>query len=197
MVYELAHFIKEKFRFLWDTLEWCNATLFALTHGKQISKLDDVLRLVSTEYIFRTARVSDVGRLVEFYSEQPSESFKFFNPYKFDEKSIGKIIKNKSFISFVVFKDDILVGCFFLRCFINGKCFRGKIVHKDWQGRGIAKLMGIAMTKVSQELGLRMFGSISPNNFASMESAKASNTIKVHKILDNGYYYIEFLPKEE
>ena len=80
---------------------------------------------------------------------------------------------------------------------ISGKCFRGKIVHKDWQGRGIAKLMGVAMTKVSQHLNLRMFGSISPGNYASMASAKASNDIKIHKTLENGYYYIEFLPKKE
>ena len=29
-----------------------------------------------------------------------------------------------------------------------------------------------------------------------MASAKASNDIKVHKILENGYYYIEFSPKK-
>ena len=106
------------------------------------------------------------------------------------------MVKNKSFLTFVVLKDDVTVGYFFLRCFVNGKCFRGKIVHKDWQGRGIAKLMGMAMTKVSQHLDLCMFGSISPENYASMASAKASNDIKVHKILENGYYYIEFSPKK-
>ena len=194
MVYEIAHFIKERFSFLWDFLEWFNYTIFGWIHGKQIEGLDDVLRSVSTDYSFRVARESDVERLVCFYSEQPSESYIYYNPHKFDEKSIRKIIRNKAFLNFVVLKDDIIVGCFFLRCFINGKCFRGKIVHKDWQGKGIAKLMGIAMTKVSQFLGLRMFGSISPDNYASMASAKASNIIKVHKKLKNGYYYIEFLP---
>ena len=56
--------------------------------------------------------------------------------------------------------------------------------------------MGVAMTKVAQHLNLRMFGSISPENYASMASAKASNDIKIHKTLENGYYYIEFLPKK-
>ena len=93
--------------------------------------------------------------------------------------------------------DQTIVGYFFLRCFINGKCFRGKIVDKNWQGRGIAKQMGIVMTKVSQALGMRMFGSISPENYASLASAKASNEIKIHQTLDNGYYYIEVLPKQD
>jgi hypothetical protein len=57
--------------------------------------------------------------------------------------------------------------------------------------------MGIVMTKVSQALGMRMFGSISPENYASLASAKASNEIKIHQTLDNGYYYIEFLPKQD
>lgn len=196
MLYEFAHFLKERFSFLWDILERCNASAFGWIHSKQIAQLDEVLKEVSSEYTFRVAQESDVTNLVKFYIEQPSESYEFFNPHKFDEKSIKKIIKNKAFLSFLVLKNEMIVGYFFLRCFVNGKCFRGEIVHKDWQGRGIAKLMGLAMTEVSQLLGLRMFGSISPNNYASMASAKASNTIKVHKILNNGYYYIEFLPKE-
>ena len=109
---------------------------------------------------------------------------------------IQKILKNKAFQTFVVTEHDMIVGYFFLRSFINGKCFRGKIVDKDCQRRGIAKLMGVAMTKVAQHLDLRMFGSISPENYASMASAKASNDIKIHKTLENGYYYIEFLPKK-
>lgn len=97
-------------------------------------------------------------------------------------------------MTFVVTEGKNIVGYFFLRCFVNGKCFRGKIVHKDRQGRGIAKLMGIAMTKVAECLDIRMFGSISPDNYASMASAKASNDIKIHKTLENGYYYRKINP---
>ena len=89
-----------------------------------------------------------------------------------------------------------IVGYFFLRCFANGKAFRGKMVDKDHQRRGIAKLMGVAITKVATTLGVRMFGSISPENYASLASAKASNEVKIHKTLENGYYYIEFMEKK-
>ena len=89
-----------------------------------------------------------------------------------------------------------IVGYFFLRCFVNGKAFRGKMVDKDYQGRAIAKLIGLAMTKVATTLGVRMFGSISTENYASLSSSKASNEVKIHKTLENGYYYIEFLEKK-
>lgn len=197
MLYEITHIIKNKFSFLWKTIEKINASLFYMMHKEQLSKVDKILKEVNDEYLFRSATVKDVDALVFFFNEQPESAFKFFKPHQFDAKSIKKIIKNKAFLTFVVLKNDDIIGYFFLRCFINGKCFRGKIVHKDWQGKGIAKLMGIAMTKVAQHLNMRMFGSISPENYASMASAKASNEIKIHKTLENGYYYIEFLPKSK
>lgn len=196
MIYEIAHIIKSKFTFLWNIAEQTNSLMFGALHRNQLYRLNDILLNISSEYIFRIANERDINKLINFFQEQPEDAFTFFKPHNFDYKSIKKIIKNKAFLTFIVTKDDKIVGYFFLRCFINGKCFRGKIVHKNWQGKGIAKLMGVAMTKVAEYLDLRMFGSISPENYASMASAKASNEIKVHKTLDNGYYYIEFLPKK-
>lgn len=196
MIYEIAHIIKSKFTFLWNIAEQTNSLMFGVLHRNQLYRLNDILLNISSEYIFRIANERDINKLINFFQEQPEDAFTFFKPHDFDYKSIKKIIKNKAFLTFIVTKDDKIVGYFFLRCFINGKCFRGKIVHKNWQGKGIAKLMGVAMTKVAEYLDLRMFGSISPENYASMASAKASNEIKVHKTLDNGYYYIEFLPKK-
>lgn len=196
MIYEIAHVIKDRFSFLWDMLEWGNASLFGILYGKRITELDAVLESVSSNFHFRTAKESDVKNLVNFFARQPEGAFEFFKPHEFDEKSIQKVIKNKAFLTFVVVSGNQIVGYFFLRSFVNGKSFRGKMVDKDWQGKGIAKLMGVAMTKIAQHVGLRMFGSISPENYASMASAKASNDIKVIKTLENGYYYIEFLPKQ-
>lgn len=79
---------------------------------------------------------------------------------------------------------------------MNGKCFKGYIVDNSYKGRGIAKLEGLAMNKINEVLGLRMFGSISPENPASMAVAKAVNEVKILSTLDNGDYYIEFLPKK-
>ena len=197
MLYKLAHILKERFGFIWDFVEWGNATAFSLIHRQQLKSIPRVLADCSGEYQFRLAKPTDVSTLVTFFANQPEEAYEFFKPHDFDATSIKKVIGNKAFQSIVVWKEQTIVGYFFLRCFVNGKCFRGKIVDKNWQGRGIAKQMGIVMTKVSQALGMRMFGSISPENYASLASAKASNEIKIHQTLDNGYYYIEFLPKQE
>ena len=59
-----------------------------------------------------------------------------------------------------------IVGYFFLRPFVNGKCFRGRIADYCSRGKGIGKLM-----------------------------AKAVSDVRIIKTLDNGYYYIECKPK--
>lgn len=196
MIYKIAHILKEHFGFIWDFIEWLNAMVFSLTYIKQLKTLPQVLVGCSGEYQFRLAEPYDAPALVAFFANQPEEAYEFFKPHDFDTKAIKKVIANKAFLSIIVWHDQTIVGYFFLRCFVNGKCFRGKIVDRNWQGKGIAKQMGLVMTKVSQTLGMRMFGSISPENYASLASAKASNEIKIHQTLDNGYYYIEFLPKQ-
>ena len=55
--------------------------------------------------------------------------------------------------------------------------------------------MGLVMNEIVPLLGMRLFGSISPDNYASLQSTKAVNDIRIIKTLENGYYYIEYLPK--
>ena len=225
MLYEIAHIIKERSGFVWDMVEWGNATVFSLMKGNAMKKIPSVLKECSDKYEIRLAEVTDVDGLVQFFAKQPEASFTFVKPHEFDAKVVKKVVKNKAFLTFVVMdkvgsnglngsnslkgseggnhsnssnisEPKQIVGYFFLRCFVNGKAFRGKMVDKDHQRRGIAKLMGVAMTKVATTLGVRMFGSISPENYASLASAKASNEVKIHKMLENGYYYIEFMEKK-
>lgn len=196
MLYKLAHILRDRFGFLWNIIEWCNAFAFALTHGSALQKIPGILEACSGQYILRLAAPADAAPLAAFFAEQPEEAFKFFRPHGFDKKTLTKIIRNKAFLTFLVLDGEKIVGYFFLRCFVNGKSFRGKIVDYRYRGKGIAKLEGLAMTKISTATGIRMFGTISPDNYASLASSKAVNEVKIVETLDNGYYYIEYLPKD-
>lgn len=196
MLYELAHFIKDKCSFLWDAVEWGNSFLFALQYSKKLKGIPQILEGISNDtFTIRMTVESDAKKLEEFFAEQPESAFEFFKPHGFDEKSIEKVIRNKAFLTYVVWDGDIIVGYFFLRAFVNGKCFRGKIVDYRWRNKGIAKQMGIATNHIAMHLGLRMFASISPDNYASLASSKAVNEVKIVKTLENGYYYIEYTSK--
>ena len=197
MLYKLAHLLRDKFGFLWNIIEWINALFFALTHRAALKKIPEILRECSGTFILRLAEPADAAPLATFFAEQPEEAFKFFKPHEFDEKTLSKIIRNKAFLTFLVLDGEKIVGYFFLRCFVNGKSFRGRIVDYRWRNKGIAKLMGVTMNKVVALLHVRLFGSISPDNYASLRSTTAVNDIRIIKTLDNGYYYIEYLPKKD
>ena len=195
MLYKLAHILRDRFGFIWNLVECGNALVFALTHKAALKKIPAILQECSGTYTLRMVEPADAPALAKFFTEQPEEAFKFFKPHAFDEKTLSKIIRNRAFLTFLVLDGEKIVGYFFLRCFVNGKSFRGKIVDYRYRGKGIAKLQGLAMTKVAVALGVRMFGTISPDNYASFASSKAVNETRIVATLDNGYYYIEYLPK--
>lgn len=196
MLYEIAHFIKDKCSLLWDAVEWGNSYVFSSLHKKALQVVPQLLESISNDtFTIRVTEDSDTNKLEKFFAEQPESSFEYFKPHDFDRKSIQKILRNKAFLTFVVTEHDNIVGYFFLRAFVNGKCFRGKIVDYRWRNKGIAKQMGIATNCIAKHLGLRMFASISPDNYASLASSKAVNDVRIVKTLDNGYYYIEYAPK--
>lgn len=196
MLYEIAHFIKDRCSFLWDAVEWGNSSLFVLRYREKLKDILQILESISNNtFTFRRTVESDAKKLEIFFAEQPESAFEFFKPHGFDEKSVLKVLKNKAFMTFVVTEEDKIVGYFFLRSFVNGKCFKGRMVDSRQRNRGIAKLMGKAINEIAMHLGLRIFTTISPNNYASLASTKAVNDIKLIKTLDNGYYYIECTPK--
>lgn len=196
MLYEIAHFVKDKFNFVWNVIEWGNAIAFRMRYAKRMATIPSILQSCSIDFTLRATTEEDAETLESFFARQPKEAFTFFNPHAFDTKAIQKVIRNKAFLTYIVEKNQEIVGYFFLRCFVNGKCFRGKIVDAQWRNKGIAKQMGAAMTRITSTLGIRMYGTIAPDNFASMASSKAVNEVKVIKTLPNGYYFIEYLPKE-
>lgn len=197
MLYELAHFVKDKLGFLWDAVEWGNKTVFILQHKRGMKDIPEILRKVSNDTLtVRLTKENDVCGLVTFFAEQPEEAFTFFKPHGFDEKSLNKVLRNRSFMTFVVTEDEKIVGYFFLRSFVNGKCFKGRMVDYRQRGKGIAKFMGIAINNIATHLGMRIYTTISPENYASLASTKAVNDIKIVKTLENGYYYIECTPKK-
>lgn len=197
MLYKFAHILRDKFGFLWNIVEWLNALVFALTHRAALKKIPEILQEFSDKFTLRLAAPTDAAPLAKFFVEQPEEAFRFFKPHAFDEKTLSKIIRNRAFLTFLVLDGEKIVGYFFLRCFMNGKSFRGKIVDYRYRGKGIAKLQGLAATKVASALKMRVFGTISPENYASLASSKAVNETCIIKTLENGYYYIEYLPKKD
>ena len=194
-MYQIAHFIIKYFPFLWDIVEFFNEKLFLVRYGRRLKNVHDCLEKNQGEYIIKEASLEDLSSLVIFFDRQPQSSYEFFQPHGFDEQSLKRLIKRNSYLLYIVKYGDDIIGYMFLRCFFIGKCYRGKMVDIDWRGKGIAVLMGKLATKITTTLGIRMFGTISKANTASLLSSKASNDIRIVKELPDDYLYIEYLPK--
>ena len=189
MLYKLAHVIQEKFPGLWESVEATNAMLCGLKLGGlkrlQGCLMDDV----------RIADVNDAGRLADFFVRQPEESFKWFRPHAFDEKALKKLLKRKSYIIYVQEEDGEIIGYAFLRCFVNGKCFLGKMVDVNHQGKGVCTTLCKVGMNMAVKIGFRMFESINKANIGSMRASQKACDVIVVEELEGGDLLIEDRPK--
>lgn len=205
--------MRDKLPWIWESIGVINSFLFVLRYGKRMKKIKGILKafsLSSNQISEKTSKSSlfniealtkeNVSLLSRMFAEQPASAFDFFKPHGFDDKSLSKLIRDKSFLAYIVTvnNDDnlpVCVGYFFQRSFFWGKSFRGYMTDFRWQRKGINKLMNQCATEISSFLGLHVYGTIAPENIASMKSAQAANDVKIIETLRSGDYLVEYLPK--
>ena len=188
MLYALAHWLRDHCPWIWETVEYINSWVFALRYGRRMKGMDTVLAHHQGAFAVELLKAEDVPSLAQFFCEQPEEAFTFFHPHGFDEKTLHRLQRSRSFLTFVVKEKGVMVGYFFLRCYFMGKCFRGYMVDYRQRNRGIAKLTSRVMTDVAAMLGIPSYGTIAPTNIASMKSQNAT----ILRQLENGDYYVEY-----
>lgn len=201
MLYKFAHIIRDHAAFLWDWAELVNSFAFGCRYAKGLKLVPEVLDKNSNAlYKLRVVTQEDADALVAFFVHQPEADFEFFRPHDFDRKSLIQLIRRTSFMMFVAESENPdtqekkLVGYFFLRSFVHGQSYLGKMVDHGHQGQGIGKMMCKAAMDVAQTLGIRMFESINKRNMASMRSTGAVLKQVVLQELGHGDLLIEDLP---
>lgn len=189
MLYELAHTLQMRTPWLWEGIEILNGMVCGWKMGDVQglrSCLPDGIRIADTD---------DAGKLADFFARQPEESFKWFRPHGFDEETMRKLLSRKSYIIYVQEEDGKIIGYAFLRCFINGKCFLGKMVDVNHQGKGVCTNLCAVGMNIAEEIGFRMFESINKENIGSMKASQKACDVIVVEELENGDVLIEDRPK--
>ena len=205
--------MRDKFPWIWESIGVINSFLFVLRYGKRMKKIKGILKsfsLSSNQTSEETSKSSlfniealtkeNVSLLSRMFAEQPASAFDFFKPHGFDELSLSQLATDNSFLAYIVVAEGtvqqkVCVGYFFQRSFFWGKSFRGYMTDFRWRRKGINKLMNQCATEISSLLGLHVYGTIAPENIASMKSAQAANDVKIIETLRNGDYLVEYLPK--
>ena len=198
MLYSIAHFVKDKIPFVWSLIDLINSFLFSLRYERRLESVCGNLNLKreSKKGVQITVEsMADIpaSEMVSFFASQPEEAYKYFRPHGFDEESIKKLQRNKSFIAYV-FRDEEtqnIVGYFFLRSFFMGTAYRGRMVDSDHQGKGLATLGNQLMNEIGFGIGLRIFETVSRKNVASYRSSIAASNMKVVKEMGNDEVLLE------
>lgn len=198
MLYKIAHLLRDHCIWIWDFAEAINSFAFRIRYSSRLKLVPQVLEKNSTEKIcLREATVEDAEAMAEFFAKQPEGDYEFFRPHAFDTESLKVLLKRTSFMMYVAELDNQIVGYFFLRSFVHGQSYLGKMVDHEHQGQGIGKLMCKAAMDVALTLRIRMFESINKNNMASMRSTGAVLKQVVLEELEHGDLLIEDLPLSE
>lgn len=187
--------LKMQMPFIWLWIETLNGWLTDLVYGKRIAKATaEVLSHYEAEpFSYRCISAADIAPLSRMLTSQTDEYMRFFHPHGFDEATLMRLLNNKSVLMLGTFKDDEIIGYYFIRFFANGQCFRGNFVDVNHQGKGIGGIMVKQMTEIGLAAGFRVFATVSKRNLSSMASTKAYNEIKIIKELPDDDVLIEHL----
>lgn len=193
MLYKIAHIVKDRLPFIWDAIEKVNEWLFVLRYGKKVKNI--VVNCVLEGYEIVALKDVETTRIVKFFEHQPEEAYTFFKPHGFDEKSIKRLQKNKSYLAFLLIDkvNGQIAGYCFNRCFFQGKGFRGRMVDIDYRGKGLGTAMNKILNEVGFGIGLRLFESVSKDNVASYRSALSASNVRVVKEMENNELYLEIV----
>lgn len=191
-------FIKHHFGFLWGIIEWSNGIVFSFIYGSRLSK---VLPEIFSEtdrsgFIFRKITYHDLQDLYELLNTQDPGDIKYFSPHKFDKPTLERLLKNPSFLMMGAFEDEKLTGYFFLRFFVNRKCFVGRLIDRPYRGKGIGLTMNKIMYETAWRMGFRCLSTISRENSLVMKAHARNSNMVVVKELGKGYVLVEFVRKD-
>ena len=191
----LLIFIKHHFGFLWGIIDWGNGVLFYWFFR---SKLGAVLPGVFSEapvgqLVFRKLGSQDIRHLYDLIAAQPQADLKFFSPHKFDLASLETQLRKPAFLMMGAFYGDKLAGYFFLRLFVNKKCFVGRLIDKDYRGKGVGSTMNFIMYETAWRMGFRCLSTISRNNSSVMRAHSKNESMVVLKELGGDYLLAEFI----
>ena len=188
-------FIKHHFAHVWRMIEYFNSNLFSLLYKSSLnnaiySVFDE---LVVPSYAYRKLVITDASSLYNLINSQEEADLEYFKPHGFDKKSIISQFFNRSFLMMGVFDNDKLIGYFFLRFFANKKCFVGRLIDRDYRGRGIGKEMNKIMYQIAWRMGFRCLSTISRNNKAVIRAHSNNRTMVLIKELQNDFLLVEFV----
>jgi hypothetical protein len=193
----LLLFIKHHLGFIWNIIDRINGIFFLLIYGKRLDRvLPDVFAEADSKgLVYRKLYSDDIHPLHDLIAAQQPEDLAYFNPHSFTIEALRRQVQKPAFLMMGVFDGEKLAGYFFLRFFVNKKCFVGRLIEREYRGKGFGSVMNFIMYETAWRMGFRCLSTISRNNTAVMKAHSRNPNIVVLKELSNDYLLVEFVRK--
>ena len=190
-------FIKHHLAPVWKIIDWVNSFIYSILFAnKQKTVVKQVLKETpDVRFHFRELTKDDMPLLYALINNQLTDDLIFFKPHGFSLKALESQYRKSSFLMMGAFHEDALVGYFFLRFFFNRKCFVGRLIDKNYRGKGIGREMNRIMYETAWRMKFRCLSTISKNNRSVMMAHSQNETMKVLRSLKNDYLLVEFVNK--
>ncbi len=184
--------IRQKMPVLWALLEKLNEQAIIFTLGRSLLDLDKTITesMVNNSVCFSgisPVMYDDCSRFLLGLTEQDRL---YFQPFSFDRNKITQVLKSKGFRCYSALKNNTIVGFFFLRLAFNRKAFLGFVVDGTCRGQGIGADMVKAMVHGCDNVGIKLFSSVSQDNIPSMKAHLKNGFVKISEY-DNGYWLLK------
>lgn len=186
-------YIKHHFGFIWKAIEYLNGFVFGLLYKNNIEEVlnEFIAKSHHPRYVYHRIRKEQIEKLEDFFKRQNHAHFRFFNPHEFDINTLKRLYNNPSFLMMGVSEGNKIIGYFFLRCFINKKCFIGRMVDHAYHKQGIATGMNEIMYETAWQNGFRCLTTISKQNQAIINLHKRESNTVILKELPSDYLLVE------
>jgi len=196
MFVRLLHYIKRHVSFLWPPIDWLNTLLFKWLHCRKFKRIvPEVIKEYGlTGFTFRKLEYRDLSAIKLLTDSQAPGRLDYFKPHGFEEKELYKVFKNPAFLMMGAFEGRRMVGYFFLRFFWNRRCFVGRLIDQQYEGKGIGRVMNKIMYQIGWQSGFRVLSTISRNNRLVMKAHAKNDSMVVLKELYDDFLLVEFKP---
>lgn len=158
---------------------------------------DVFIQFTNPTFSFKRLNPGDIIKLFDLIKSQPLPDLKYFHPHEFDVKSLRQQLKKKAFLMMGTFDGDRLIGYFFLRFFINKRCFVGRLIDANYRGREIGSVMNNIMYETAWVMKFRCLSTISKHNTAVIRAHSKNPTMVVLKDLQDDYILVEFVKEPQ
>jgi hypothetical protein len=184
--YAFAHLLRDKFPFIWETIERGNAYFFRLRYARRLKHVEPDAYRMAEPFLMEPIASIPTAQLVDFFHDQPADTYRWFTPHGFELADVAKLQHSQAFVAYVLKREEQILGYFFLRCFCNGTCYFGRIVDFRYRNQGIGTLIGKVSFYLSESLHMQSYQTVAKDNIASAKSSTRAYHMQVIGTTANG-----------